>query len=167
LNWDETTFWRTYIMLTDLEGVFRSFESELGLRPIYHHTEARVDGHLFITVLAYQFVQIIRKCLAPYSWPLAAFARHPQRSTARHRDLPSRRWLDAAWSHPRGIGTTENLSSPQHQSSAGRCEKDARIREAARNNLPTSLALPFDRLRTSDRLRERSMGKLFPAGSLT
>jgi release factor glutamine methyltransferase len=34
--------------------------------------------------------------------------------------------------------------------------------EAARNNLPTSLALPFDRLRTSDRLRERSMGKLFP-----
>jgi hypothetical protein len=40
------------------------------------------------------------------------------------------------------------------------------LREAARNNLPTSLALPFDRLRTSDRLRERSMGKLFLAASL-
>jgi transposase len=129
LNWDETTFWRTYIMLTDLEGVFRSFKSELGLRPIYHHTEARVDGHLFITVLAYQFVQIIRKRLARHSWPLANSACHSQRPTARHRDLPSRRRLDAACaqSHPRGTGTIENLSSPQHQSSAGRCEKDARI----------------------------------------
>ncbi|SEH05820.1 Uncharacterised protein [Candidatus Venteria ishoeyi] len=50
-------------MLTDLESVFRSLKSELGLRPIYHRTEERVDGHLFITVLAYQFVQIIRKQL--------------------------------------------------------------------------------------------------------
>lgn len=66
LAWDEAVFWRTYIMLTDLEGVFRSLKSELGLRPIYHHTEDRVDGHLFITVLAYQFVQIIRKRLAEH-----------------------------------------------------------------------------------------------------
>lgn len=66
LAWDEAVFWRTYIMLTDLEGVFRSLKSELGLRPIYHHTEDRVDAHLFITVLAYQFVQIIRKRLAEH-----------------------------------------------------------------------------------------------------
>lgn len=64
LNWGAETFWRTYMMLTDLESVFRSLKSELGLRPIYHRTEDRVDGHLFITVLAYQFVQIIRKRLA-------------------------------------------------------------------------------------------------------
>jgi hypothetical protein len=50
-------------MLTDLKAVFRSFKSELGLRPVYHHKEIRVDGHLFITVLAYQFVQIIRRQL--------------------------------------------------------------------------------------------------------
>ena len=50
-------------MLTDLEAVFRSFKSELGLRPVYHPKEIRVEGHLFITVLAYQFVQIIRKQL--------------------------------------------------------------------------------------------------------
>jgi transposase len=60
---DEEIFWRTYIMLTDLESVFRSLKSELGLRPVYHRIEERVDGHLFITVLAYQFVQIIRKRL--------------------------------------------------------------------------------------------------------
>jgi hypothetical protein len=48
-------------MLTDLEAVFRSLKSELGLRPIDHRTEARVDGHLFISVLAYQCVQLIRR----------------------------------------------------------------------------------------------------------
>jgi transposase len=63
-GWDSERLWRTYIiMLTDLEAVFRSFKSELGLRPVYHHKEIRVDGHLFITVLAYQFVQIIRRQL--------------------------------------------------------------------------------------------------------
>jgi transposase len=90
LNWDETTFWRTYIMLTDLEGVFRSLKSELGLRPIYHHTEDRVDGHLFITVLAYQFVQIIRKRLAEHGihgrWQtLRAILNGQQRVTATFR----------------------------------------------------------------------------------
>ena len=63
-DWDEETLWRTYITLTDLEAVFRSLKSELGLRPVYHHKEARADGHLFLTVLAYQFVQILRRKLA-------------------------------------------------------------------------------------------------------
>ncbi len=63
-GWDEEQMWRTYIMLTDLEAVFRSLKSELGLRPIYHHKEERADGHLFITVLAYQLVQFIRRKLA-------------------------------------------------------------------------------------------------------
>jgi transposase len=60
LAWDEERLWRTYTMLTDLESVFRSLKSELGLRPIYHHKEVRSDGHLFITVLAYQCVQFLR-----------------------------------------------------------------------------------------------------------
>ena len=62
-DWDEERMWRTYIMLTDLEAVFRSLKSELGLRPIYHRKEERSDGHLFITVLAYQLVQFIRRTL--------------------------------------------------------------------------------------------------------
>ena len=63
IGWDETTLWQTYTMLTDLEAVFRSLKSELGLRPIYHQTAARTEGHLFITVLAYQAVQVLRKQL--------------------------------------------------------------------------------------------------------
>ena len=62
-DWDEEKLWRTYIMLTDLEAVFRSLKSELGLRPVYHHKQHRIEGHLFITVLAYQFVQILRRRL--------------------------------------------------------------------------------------------------------
>ena len=60
LTWDEEKLWRTYSMLTDLESVFRSLKSELGLRPVFHSTENRVDGHLFLTVLAYQCVQVLR-----------------------------------------------------------------------------------------------------------
>jgi transposase len=59
-NWDEATLWRTYTMLTDLEAVFRSLKSELGLRPIYHQIEKRVNGHIFITLLAYHVVQTLR-----------------------------------------------------------------------------------------------------------
>jgi transposase len=63
LRWDAATLWQTYTQLTDLEAVFRSLKSELGLRPVYHHKEDRADGHLFITVLAYQAVQVLRRSL--------------------------------------------------------------------------------------------------------
>jgi transposase len=71
-GWDEATLWQTYTMLTDLEAVFRSLKSELGLRPVFHHKEERTEGHLFITVLAYQAVQALRKKLkehgVKHSW---------------------------------------------------------------------------------------------------
>ena len=47
-------------MLLDLEDAFRSMKSELGLRPVYHQSEYRCDGHLFITVLAYHVLHSIR-----------------------------------------------------------------------------------------------------------
>ena len=62
-DWDEETLWRTYSTLTDVEAVFRSLKSELGLRPIFHQTPKRAEGHLFITVMAYQLVQTIRRRL--------------------------------------------------------------------------------------------------------
>ena len=62
-DWDAETLWRTYTMLTDLESVFRSLKSELGMRPVYHRKEDRCDGHLFITTLAYQAVQMVRRRL--------------------------------------------------------------------------------------------------------
>ena len=63
-DWNEERLWKTYTMLTDLEAVFRSLKSELGLRPVHHRTQRRCEGHLFITVLAYQAVQVVRRRLA-------------------------------------------------------------------------------------------------------
>ena len=63
MTWDAERMWRTYTMLTDLESVFRSLKSELGLRPVFHSKEVRSDGHLFITVVAYQCVQVLRTTL--------------------------------------------------------------------------------------------------------
>ena len=47
-------------MLTDLEAVFRSLKSELGIRPVFHQVTERVTGHLFISVLAYHLVHSVR-----------------------------------------------------------------------------------------------------------
>ncbi len=57
---DSATLWRTYTMLTNLESVFRSLKTDLGLRPVFHQIDARVEGHLFISVLAYHFVHMLR-----------------------------------------------------------------------------------------------------------
>lgn len=62
-DWDEATLWRTYTLLTDLEAVFRSLKTELGLRPIYHQKTERVSGHLFISLLAYHLVHTLRTTL--------------------------------------------------------------------------------------------------------
>ncbi len=59
-KFDENTLWHTYTMLTDLEAVFRSLKSELGLHPVFHQITERVTGHLFISILAYHLVHSIR-----------------------------------------------------------------------------------------------------------
>jgi hypothetical protein len=60
VDWDDATLWRTYTMLTNLEAVFRSLKTDLGLRPVFHQIDRRVEGHLFISVLAYHFVHTLR-----------------------------------------------------------------------------------------------------------
>ena len=49
----EQEIWQLYVMLTRVERAFRNLKSDLGLRPIYHQKERRVDAHIFISVLAY------------------------------------------------------------------------------------------------------------------
>ena len=66
-----------------------SLKSELGLRPIFHRTQGRSDGQ-FITVIAYQMVQTIRRRLGEKgereSWAsLRAILEGQQRVTATFR----------------------------------------------------------------------------------
>jgi transposase len=52
--------WSLYIMLTTVEDAFRCLKDELGLRPNFHHKPNRIEGHIFITVLAYHLLHFIR-----------------------------------------------------------------------------------------------------------
>lgn len=50
---DPAVLWSRYVQLTQIEAVFRSLKSELGIRPVYHQLEHRVDAHILIAFLAY------------------------------------------------------------------------------------------------------------------
>lgn len=50
---DPAVLWTRYIQLTHIEAAFRSLKSDLGLRPIYHRLEHRVEAHIFVAFLAY------------------------------------------------------------------------------------------------------------------
>ena len=49
--------WQLYNTLRSVEDAFRFMKSSLGLRPVFHQKEKRVDAHLWITVLAYHLIQ--------------------------------------------------------------------------------------------------------------
>ncbi|MGS0754684.1 hypothetical protein ACVBEH_08165 [Roseateles sp. GG27B] len=50
-------------MLTDLESVLRALKTDLDLRPVFHQVDRRIEGHLFISMLAYHLVYMLRDTL--------------------------------------------------------------------------------------------------------
>jgi hypothetical protein len=66
--------WKLYMLLVEIEAVFKSFKNDLGLRPIYHSAEARVEAHIFVCFLAYCLYVTLRQrlmALAPGLTPRA------------------------------------------------------------------------------------------------
>ena len=61
---------RTYSRLTEIEATFRSLKTELGLRPIWNVKHSRIAAHLFLAVLAYHGVHLIRTRLKAREIPL-------------------------------------------------------------------------------------------------
>ena len=57
LDIEASALWQIYNSLRRIEDAFRFMKSSLGFRPVYHQKEHRVDGHLWITVMAYHLVQ--------------------------------------------------------------------------------------------------------------
>ena len=45
--------WQLYMLLVRIEGVFRCFKNDLGIRPVYHQNDARVEAHIFVCFQAY------------------------------------------------------------------------------------------------------------------
>jgi transposase len=71
---DEKGLWSLYTTLTLVEESFRSLKSDLGLRPMYHRKDRRLEGHLFISVCAYHLLATIQRQLRKegivHSWEI-------------------------------------------------------------------------------------------------
>ena len=63
MDLSKNEIWSLYIMLTSVEDAFRCLKSELGFRPIHHSKSDRIEGHLFISILAYHLLNYIRRHL--------------------------------------------------------------------------------------------------------
>jgi hypothetical protein len=71
---DATVLWELYLQLTQIEAAFKTLKSELGLRPIYHQLEDRVEAHILVAFLAYALSVTLKQrlqALAPGLTPRA------------------------------------------------------------------------------------------------
>jgi transposase len=60
---DPARLWEYYIQLTQVEEAFKNLKGDLGLRPIYHQREDRVEAHIFVAFLAYCLHATLRRWL--------------------------------------------------------------------------------------------------------
>lgn len=71
---DPAVLWDRYVQLTQIEAAFKALKSELGLRPIYHQLEHRVEAHILVAFLAYGLLVTLKnrlQALAPGLTPKA------------------------------------------------------------------------------------------------
>lgn len=59
--------WRRYLQLTQIEAAFKCLKSDLGLRPIYHRLEQRVEAHILIAFLAYCLMVTLKNRLQAHA----------------------------------------------------------------------------------------------------
>jgi hypothetical protein len=57
--------WQFYIQLAEIEAAFKNLKDDLGLRPIYHQLEQRIEAHIFIAFIAYCLHVTLRARLKP------------------------------------------------------------------------------------------------------
>src|SRR6202790_1922386 len=50
---DPAVLWDRYMQLTQIEAAFKCLKSDLGIGPIYHQLEHRVEAHILVAFLAY------------------------------------------------------------------------------------------------------------------
>ena len=50
---DPAALWQHYITLTQIEEAFKSLKGDLGVRPIFHQKDERIEAHIFIAFQAY------------------------------------------------------------------------------------------------------------------
>jgi hypothetical protein len=71
---DPAVLWDRYIQLTQIEMAFKCLKSELGLRPLYHQLEHRVEAHILVAFLAYCLMVTLKNRLQAHAPGLTAGA---------------------------------------------------------------------------------------------
>src|SRR5712691_1531617 len=62
---DPADLWLFYIQLVEIEAAFKNLKDDLGLRPIYHQLEERIEAHIFVAFIAYCLHVTLRARLKP------------------------------------------------------------------------------------------------------
>ena len=62
---DPAQLWQFYIQLVEIEAAFKNLKDDLGLRPIYHQLEERIEAHIFVAFMAYCLHVTLRARLKP------------------------------------------------------------------------------------------------------
>jgi transposase len=57
--------WQFYIQLVEVEAAFKNLKDDLGLRPIHHRLQDRIEAHIFIAFMAYCLQVTLRARLKP------------------------------------------------------------------------------------------------------
>jgi len=57
---DPAVLWDRYVQLTQIEAAFKCLKSDIGIRPIHHQLEHRVDAHILVAFLAYCLTVTLR-----------------------------------------------------------------------------------------------------------
>jgi transposase len=55
--------WQQYMLQCNVEQAFKELKSDLGVRPVYHHKEERVEAHIFVAFLSYCLQATLRQKL--------------------------------------------------------------------------------------------------------
>jgi transposase len=64
---DPQQLWKMYMQLIQIEAAFKTFKSELNLRPIFHFVEPRVEAHVLVAFLGYCLLATLKMRLAPHA----------------------------------------------------------------------------------------------------
>src|SRR5205085_9507604 len=62
---DPAHLWQFYMQLVEIEAAFKNLKDDLGLRPIYHQLEQRIEAHVFVAFMAYCLHVTLRARLRP------------------------------------------------------------------------------------------------------
>jgi transposase len=64
-NDNPAQLWAYYIQLTEVEQAFKELKGDLGIRPVFHQLESRIEAHIFVAFLAYCLHVTLKARLRP------------------------------------------------------------------------------------------------------